>query len=336
MQIGSVTLPGYAALAPMAGVADKAFRELCMGFGAGYCVSEMVSSKGIAYNSKKSAELMELSGREHPCAVQIFGAEPRTMADAARFALQYRPDVIDINMGCPAPKISGGGSGAALMKDPALCGAIIAAVSQAVDIPVTVKIRSGFDAAHINAVEIAKIAEENGAAAVTVHGRTRDQFYAPPVNYDIIRDVKRAVGIPVIGNGDVTDAVSAKRLYEYTGADYIMIGRGALGDPWIFREVNAYLGEGIILPKPDLDEKLDVLERHICSIVENKGEYIGMREARKHAAYYLKGFKNAAKLRNLAFSMETLDDLKRLIGSCRDDHRSSEALFPKGAVTAGD
>ena len=313
MQIGKLTFSGYAALAPMAGVADRAFRELCMGFGAGYCVSEMVSSKGIAYNSKKSAELMELSGAEHPCAVQIFGSEPDTMADAARFALRYHPDVIDINMGCPAPKISGGGSGAALMKDPALCGRIIAAVSAAVALPVTVKIRSGFDSEHINAVEIARLAEANGAAAITIHGRTRDQFYAPPVNYDIIRDVKRAVVIPVIGNGDVVDAQSAKRLYEYTGVDYIMVGRGALGNPWVFREINAAFDEGRLLPKPDLDEKLSVLSRHITSLVAYKGERVGMREARKHTAYYLKGFKNAAKLRNLAFSMETLDDLQMLI-----------------------
>ena len=317
MRIGSVELGGFAALAPMAGVADRAFRELCMEFGAGYCVSEMVSSKGIAYNSKKSADLMELSEAEHPCAVQIFGTEPETMADAARFSLQYQPDVIDINMGCPAPKISGGGSGAALMKDPALCGRIIRAVSDAVDKPVTVKIRSGFDDNHINAVEIAKIAEANGAAAITVHGRTREQFYAPPVNYDIIRDVKRAVSIPVIGNGDVEDAISAKYLYETTGVDYIMIGRGSLGNPWVFREVNAYLSEGRLLPKPDLDEKLDVLSRHITRLVQYKGERVGMREARKHTAYYLKGFKNAAKLRNLAFSMETLEDLQRLIREIR-------------------
>lgn len=317
MQIGNLILNGYAALAPMAGVADRAFRELCMRFGAGYCVSEMVSSKGIAYNSKKSAELMELSAAEHPCAVQIFGTEPQTMADAARFALQYQPDVIDINMGCPAPKISGGGSGAALMKDPALCGEIVNAVSKAVDLPVTVKIRAGFDSDHINAVEVAKIVEDNGAAAITVHGRTREQFYAPPVNYDIIRDVKRAVSIPVIGNGDVIDAKSAKHLYDYTGVEYIMVGRGALGNPWIFREINAYLGEDKLLPKPDLDEKLSVLSRHITDLVKYKGEYVGMREARKHTAYYFKGFKNAAKLRNLAFSMQTLDDLQHLLSEIR-------------------
>lgn len=313
MRIGSTELRGFSALAPMAGVADRAFRELCMSFGAGYCVSEMVSAKGIAYHSVKSAELMEIDAAERPCAVQIFGTEPDTMADAARFALRYRPEAIDINMGCPAPKISGSGSGAALMKDPALCGAIIRAVSEAVEIPVTVKMRAGFDSEHINAVEIAKIAEDAGAAAITVHGRTREQYYAPPVNYDIIRDVKKVVSIPVIGNGDVVDALSAKRLYDDTGVDYIMVGRGALGNPWIFQQINAYLSEGKLPDPPSLDEKLDVLSRHISAIVAYKGEYIGMREARKHTAYYLKGFQKAAKLRNLAFSMETLDDLQRLI-----------------------
>ena len=317
MRIGNVELGGYAALAPMAGVADRAFRELCMEFGAGYCVSEMVSSKGIAYNSKKSAELMELSDKERPSAVQLFGTEPDTMAQAAEFAMRYRPDVIDINMGCPAPKISGGGSGAALMRDPELCGRIVKAVSSAVDIPVTVKIRSGFDFEHINAVEVAKIVEKNGAQAVTVHGRTRQQFYAPPVNYDIIREVKRSLTIPVIGNGDICSAKSAQHMYDYTGCDYIMVGRGALGNPWVFREIDEYFRTGKIISPPTLDEKLDVLSRHISRAVEYKGEYVGMREARKHTAYYLKGFKNAAKLRNLAFSMDTLDDLQKLINEIR-------------------
>ena len=317
MRIGNVELGGYAALAPMAGVADRAFRELCMEFGAGYCVSEMVSSKGIAYNSKKSAELMELSDKERPSAVQLFGTEPDTMAQAAEFAMRYRPDVIDINMGCPAPKISGGGSGAALMRDPELCGRIVKAVSSAVDIPVTVKIRSGFDFEHINAVEVAKIVEKNGAQAVTVHGRTRQQFYAPPVNYNIIREVKRSLTIPVIGNGDICSAKSAQHMYDYTGCDYIMVGRGALGNPWVFKEIDEYFRTGKIISPPTLDEKLDVLSRHISRAVEYKGEYVGMREARKHTAYYLKGFKNAAKLRNLAFSMDTLDDLQKLINEIR-------------------
>ena len=320
MQIGNVKLSGHAALAPMAGVADRAMRELCMDFGAGYCVSEMVSSKGIAYNSKKSAELMEISEAERPCAVQIFGTEPDTMADAARFALRYRPEVIDINMGCPAPKIAGSGSGAALMRDPDLCGRIVQAVSSAVDIPVTVKIRSGFDAEHINAVEVAKIAEQNGAQAVTVHGRTKEQFYAPPVNYDIIRAVKEALTIPVIGNGDVCDAKSAQYMMEYTGCDYLMVGRGALGNPWVFREINEYFDKGIITDPPTLDEKCDVLLRHIKAVVEYKGENVGMREARKHTAYYIKGIKNAAKLRNMAFSMTTLEDLENLIREIRNSN----------------
>ena len=321
MQIGNVKLSGYAALAPMAGVADRAFRELCMTFGAGYCVSEMVSSKGIAYHSKKSAELMEIADSERPCAVQIFGTEPDTMADAARFATQYRPEVIDINMGCPAPKIAGSGSGAALMRDPELCGRIVQAVSRAVEIPVTVKIRSGFDSAHINAVEVAKIVEKNGAQAVTVHGRTKEQFYAPPVNYDVIREVKQALSIPVIGNGDVCDAKSAQYVLEYTGCDYLMIGRGALGNPWVFREINEYFDKGIIVPPPTLEEKCDVLLQHISAVVEYKSERVGMREARKHTAYYLKGFKNAAKLRNLAFSMETKEDLINLIAEIKNSNR---------------
>ena len=317
MKIGTIELEGHAALAPMAGVADRAMRELCMEFGAGYCVSEMVSSKGIAYNSKKSAELMEISDIERPCAVQIFGTEPDTMADAARFALRYRPEVIDINMGCPAPKIAGSGSGAALMRDPALCGRIVQAVSRAVDIPVTVKIRAGFDKDHLNAVEVEKISEQNGAQAVTVHGRTKEQFYAPPVDYDIIREVKKALSIPVIGNGDIVGAKSAQFVMEYTGCDYLMVGRGALGNPWVFREINEYFDKGIIIDPPTLDEKCDILLRHIKSAVEYKGEYVGMREARKHTAYYLKGFKNAAKLRNLAFSMETEDDLRSLVNEIK-------------------
>ena len=321
MQIGNLTLSGHAALAPMAGVADRAFRELCMRFGAGYCVSEMVSAKGIAYHSKKSAELMMLSDGERPCGVQIFGTEPDTMADAARFAMQFAPEVIDINMGCPAPKIAGGGSGAALMRDPELCGRIVRAVSHAVAVPVTVKIRSGYDADHINAVEVAKIAERNGAQAVTIHGRTRAQFYAPPVDYAVIRAVREALEIPVIANGDICDALSAKRVMELTGCEYLMVGRGALGYPWVFREINEYFDNGIIIPKPSLNEKCTVLLAHIERIVEYKGEAVGMREARKHAAYYIKGFRNAAKLRNLAFSMTTMEDLRRLIGEIRDSNQ---------------
>ena len=312
MKIGNVNIEGYAALAPMAGVADRAFRELCMEFGACYCVSEMVSSKGISYNSEKSAKLMELSEKEHPCAVQIFGNEPETMAKAAQFALRYNPEIIDINMGCPAPKISGNGAGAALMKDPALCGEIVNEVVKAVNIPVTVKIRKGFDDDNLNAVEVAEICEQNGACALTIHGRTKAQYYSGKVDLDIIRDVKKALSIPVIANGDILNADDAKRMYDYTGCDLVMVGRGALGNPWVFSEINAYFKRDKFI-KPTFDEKMQVMKKHIESLAKNKGEYVGMKEARAHIPHYFKGFSGAAKLRNDACRVETLSDLNKLI-----------------------
>lgn len=317
MKIGNVNIDGYAALAPMAGVADRAFRQLCMDFGACYCVSEMVSAKGISYNSAKSAQLMELSESEHPCAVQIFGNEPSTMADAAKFALKYKPEIIDINMGCPAPKISGNGAGAALMKDPALCGEIVKAVVKAVDIPVTVKIRKGFDDDNINAVEVAAICEQNGASAVTVHGRTRAQYYSGVVDLNIIKAVKDALSIPVIGNGDICCGEDVERMLDYTGCDLVMVGRGALGNPWVFQNINAYFN-GDKQYTPTFDEKMQVMKKHIESLVENKGEYIGMREARAHIPHYLKGFNGAAKMRNYACKVSTLKDLYALIDKAKD------------------
>ncbi len=312
MKIGNVEISNSAALAPMAGVADCAFRELCSSFGAAYTVTEMVSAKGIHYNNKKTAELMELSDRERPSAIQIFGSDPDTMADAAVFALQFKPDFIDINMGCPAPKISNNGSGASLMKNPKLCGEIIKSVANAVDIPVTVKIRKGWDDKSVNCVEIAKVAEANGASAVAVHGRTREQYYKPPVDKDIIRDVKAAVKIPVIGNGDVTSGAKAKELYEHTGCDMIMVGRGALGNPWIFAEINEYMKTGKLLPKPSPEEKLSVMMGQIERMCWLKGEYLGIRQSRKHIVWYIKGFKGAASLRNEAGHIESLGELKKL------------------------
>lgn len=313
MYIGNVEIKGRAVLAPMAGVADRAFRELCMSFGAAYSVSEMVSSKGIAFNSKKSAALMELSPEERPCGIQIFGNEPETMAQAARFAMNYRPQTIDINMGCPAPKISGNGSGAALMKEPALCGKIVKAVAAAVNVPVTVKIRKGWDETSVNAVEVAQICEESGAAAIAVHGRTRNQYYAPPVDLEIIRRVKNAVSIPVIGNGDITNAVEAQKMIEQTGCDLVMIGRGALGNPWIFREINAYFDTDKLIPPPSYTEKLVVMARHIEKLCEYKGETVGMKEARRHMGYYFKGLKGAAELRRRGSTACTLADMYALI-----------------------
>lgn len=311
--IGGVKLPSKALLAPMAGVSDRAYRELCMQMGAGYCVSEMVSSKALSFGSKKSEELMEISGSERPCGIQIFGDEPSCMADAARHAMENKPDIIDINMGCPAPKISGNGSGSALMKDPGLCGKITEAVVNAVSVPVTVKIRKGWDNSMINAIEVAKICEQAGAAAITIHGRTRQQYYKPPVDYEIIREVKQSVSIPVIANGDIDSAKKAKQVLEFTGCDFVMLGRATLGNPWIFSQINSFIDDPTKpLYFPTLEEKLDVMVSHIEKMVEYKGEYLALRQARKLVVGYFKGLRGAAALRNDAGKISTMDDLIRL------------------------
>lgn len=313
MRIGNVEISGNAALAPMAGVADRAFREICTDFGASYVVTEMVSSKGISYNSEKSAQLMVVENSPCPAAVQLFGDEPETLAYAAEFAMKYSPDIIDINMGCPAPKISGNGSGSALMKNPKLCGEIVSAVKNAVGIPVTVKIRKGWDNDSVNALEVAKYCEDNGADALTIHGRTREQFYSGKADWDIIAQVKEALSIPVIGNGDIIDAKSAAAMYEQTNCDYIMVGRGALGNPWIFRQINAWFDRDTFIVPPSIDERLSVMYRHIKLACECKGERVGIREARKHIAWYLKGFHGAAAFRGEAGRVNTLEDVEKLI-----------------------
>lgn len=312
MKIGSFEIKGYAALAPMAGVADRAFRELCIEFGAAYVVSEMVSSKGLTMHDRKSDSLMQLGETEKAAAVQIFGCEPETMAEAAKKAAATGCPVIDINMGCPAPKIAGNGGGSALMKDPDLAARITEKVVAAVDVPVTVKIRAGWDEDNINAVHMATLLEKAGAAAITVHGRTRKQMYAPPVNLDIIRQVKEAVKVPVIGNGDIVDALSAENMFKETGCDFIMVGRGALGAPWLFKQINEYFDSGIILPEPPIEERMAVMLRHIKQLCENKGDYVGMREARKHAAWYIKGIRGAAALRQEIGSLENLSQLEAI------------------------
>ena len=312
MKIGNVEIKGFAALAPMAGVTDRAFRELCVSFGAAYVVGEMVSSKGLVYQSEKTRELLELSDGERPAAVQLFGNEPDTMAQAAVIAMEYHPDIIDINMGCPAPKIAGNGCGSALMKAPLLCGEIVKAVKNAVPVPVTVKIRKGWDKNSVNAVEVAQICEANGADAVAVHGRTREQQYMPSADWDIIRQVKKAVSVPVIGNGDVTCAADAAAMMEQTGCDMVMIGRGALGNPWIFRETSMLIGHDRPSMPVSAAERITVLLRHVRTMCEYKGEPVAMREARKHAAWYFKGMKGAAALRKRAVELVTYNDLIEL------------------------
>lgn len=313
LNIGGVPLKSHAVLAPMAGVSDRAYRELCVRFGAAYCVSEMVSSKALSFNSKKSEELMEISDLERPCGIQIFGDDPKCMADAAKHALENKPDIIDINMGCPAPKISSNGSGSALMKNPRLCGEIVKAVTAVTDIPVTVKIRKGWDDDSVNAVEVAKICESAGAAAITVHGRTRQQYYKPPVDYDIIRAVRESVSVPVIANGDIDSAERAKEVMDITGCDLVMIGRATLGNPWIFSQINAYLeNPNVKIHTPELEERLGVMIEHIGKMVEYKGEHMAMLQARKLVVGYFKGMKGAAALRNEAGKIKTLDDLYEL------------------------
>lgn len=313
-KIGNLELNGKAVLAPMAGAGDRAFREICARFGAAYTVSEMVSSKALEFNDKKTRELMELGTKARPAAIQIFGSEPAVMAEAAKKAMAFEPDLIDINMGCPAPKITGPGGGSALMKNPRLCGEITAAVAAAVPVPVTVKMRAGWDENSINAPEVAKICEQAGAAAVAVHARTRSQMYIPPADWNIIKKVKQSVGIPVIGNGDVTGAQSAALMLEQTNCDAVMVGRAALGNPWIFRQIDDYLTESCRIEfPPEICERMLVLMQHVELMCRYKGEARAMREARKHVAWYLKGLRGAAEFRRRAGLLETRAQLKELV-----------------------
>ena len=314
MRIGNIEIKGQAALAPMAGVTDGAFRQICGGFGAAYTVSEMLSAKAMEYNDKKTASLADVTQDQGPVFLQVFGAEPLCMAHAAGKLARLNPAGLDINMGCPMPKITGPGAGSALMRNPELCGQIVRAVKEAAGLPVTVKMRAGWDKGSVNAVEVAQACEAAGADAVCVHGRTRDQLYQGRADWDVIRAVKAGVSVPVIGNGDVTDPLSAGALLTETGCDLVMVGRGALGNPWVFRDINAHLrDESLIMPPPTLTQRLLTLRRHIGLMCQYKGEGRAMPEARKHAAWYLKGIRGAADFRRRAGQLSTLADLDRLV-----------------------
>lgn len=300
------------ALAPLAGVADSAFRELCLDFGACLVTSEMVSCKAISFGDKKSYNLMKPSDKEHSFSIQLFGNDPSAFAFAAKEALQFHPLAIDINMGCPAPKVTSNGCGSALMKNPDLCAEIVYAVKSAVNIPVTIKIRKGFDQFSVNALNVAKLCESAGADAVTIHGRTAKQMYKGTADWDIIKLLKNSLKIPVIGNGDVFSPQDALNMLNQTRCDMVMIGRGALGNPFIFQRINALLKHEVVLPKPGVSEILYTMLKHAHKICEYKGEEHGIKEARKHICWYTKGLTGGAKFRNAAGHVKSLKQLHEL------------------------
>ena len=309
MKIGNIEINKFASLAPMAGVTDRAFREICSLFGVAYFTSEMISAKGLIYNSQKTFRMLERSEMESPFAIQLFGSEPEDFKKAVYLLSESKPDIIDINMGCPATKIVKENSGSALMKDPKLCGEIVKAAVSESKVPVTVKIRSGWNKNNINAVEVAKICEYNGASSITVHGRTKEQGYSGISDLEVIKSVKDSVKIPVIGNGDVVDGATAKRMKEYTGCDMIAVGRGAMGNPWIFSEINSAFNDEILFIEPTLSERAEIMKLHIEKLCGYKGENVGIKEARKHIACYIKGIDGAANFRKLAFETKTKEEL---------------------------
>ena len=313
MKIGNIELANNVFLAPMAGVTDMAYRAICKQFGCGLTYTEMVSAKGLYYKSENTNELMALAPEEQPAAIQIFGSDADILASIAVLVQAAGADIIDINMGCPTPKIVRNGDGSALMQKPELVAEIVKKVTAAVAIPVTVKIRKGWDENSINAVEIAQVAEQNGAKAVTVHGRTREKFYSGQADWEIIKKVKQAVRIPVIGNGDVISPETAQEMLDLTGCDAVMIGRGAEGNPWIFKRVVEYLRSGNLLSEPSYAEKVEMAIYHLKQTIELKGEVIGVKEMRKHLAWYLKGMPGSSIIKTEVFKLEKSEDVNKLL-----------------------
>ena len=312
-KIGNVTIDNPFVLAPMAGVTDLPFRVLCKEQGAGLLCMEMVSAKAIQFNNKNTFDLMKIDEREHPVSLQLFGSDPDIISEQAKRIEELPFDILDINMGCPVPKVAGNGEGSALMKNPKLIGEIVEKTARAISKPLTVKIRKGFTEDTVNAVEVAKIAEASGAAAIAVHGRTREQYYSGKADWDIIRQVKEAVKIPVMGNGDVTTPESAKAMMEQTGCDFVMIGRAVRGNPWIFAQMNHYLKTGEHLPKPTYEEVREMMLRHARMEIQERGEYTGIREMRKHVAWYTTGMPHSAKLRKHLSEMEDYATLEKFL-----------------------
>lgn len=318
MFIGNVEIKNNVVLAPMAGVTDLPFRLLCKEMGCGLLYTEMVSAKAIMYNNKNTEALLKVTPQENPIAVQLFGSEPAVMAEIAK-RIEERPfDIIDVNMGCPVPKVVNNGEGSALLKNPKLVGEIVEAMAKAVKKPVTVKIRAGFDETSINAPQIAHVIQESGGAAVAVHARTRQQYYSGHADWDVISRVKETVSIPVIGNGDILCGEDAVKMFEQTKCDAVMIGRGAQGNPWIFKQINDYMTNGTEFTKPSANEVCDMIMRHAGMLIEAKGEYTGIREMRKHFAWYTAGMKHAAVLRNEVNHVEHIEQLEELVNKMRD------------------
>ncbi len=324
ISIGKVKIEQLCALSPMASVADRAYRLMCKEFGASFLTSEMVSAKGLCYSDRKTKELCEVTERERPYAIQLFGEEAEYIARAVKIVEQFEPDVIDINMGCPVPKVVNPGGGSALMKTPKLASDIVKAAVDVASVPITVKIRAGWDEEHINAVEFACLMEEAGAAAIAVHPRTRKMMYSGEADWSIIKAVKQAVSVPVIGNGDIKNGLDAKRMYDETGCDLVSLARSSYGRPWVFKQIKEYLENGVILPEPDVEEKIDVMLRHVGLIISQKGEPQGIREARKNVAWYIKGLPGAAALRAQSGSLNSYNDLLKMVEEIRERVRQSE------------